>query len=70
MAIKQGEEANKDRLMKIADNELRYLDKEETARFIAWWGRWRTEVGWKRLSRVMTTYAKELQKKVSTTKEE
>jgi len=63
MALKQPEEANKDRLMKIADNELRDLDKEQVARFIAWWGKWRTEVGWKRMSRVLTTYAKELQKK-------
>ncbi len=60
MPIKQPEETNKDRLMKIADNELRELiDKKEAERFIRWWLRWRTEVGWKRLSRLLTTYSKE-----------
>lgn len=59
MAIKQGEEANKDRLMKIADNELRYIGKEETKRVAMWWDKHRTSVGWKRLARVLTTYGKE-----------
>lgn len=57
------EEQNKDRLMKIADNELRDLDKEQVSEFINWWGNWRTEVGWKRMSRILTTYAKEIKKK-------
>lgn len=56
------EEQTKDRLMKIADNELRDLDKEQSARFIVWWNKWRNEVGWKRMARVLTTYAKEIHK--------
>ena len=59
MALKQGEEANKDRLMKIAENELRYIGKEETKRVATWWDKHRTDVGWKRLARVLTTYGKE-----------
>jgi len=62
MPIKKGEEAAKDRLMKIADNELRDLDKEQVARFIIWWGKWRNDVGWKRLARILTNYAREIQK--------
>ena len=58
--MKQPEEMNKDRSMKIADNELRnVLEKSEVEAVLKWWGRWRTEVGWKRLSRILTTYSKE-----------
>jgi hypothetical protein len=57
-----GEEQTKDRLMKIADNELRDLDKEQVEKFILWWGKWKNSVGWKRLARVLTNYAKEVQK--------
>lgn len=63
MAIKTKEQAKKDNLMKQADKELRSFKKEEITDVMNWWGKWRVSVGWRRLSRVLTTYAKELQKK-------
>ena len=58
----QPEESNKNRLALIADNELRgLLTKEEAAPFMKWWGQHRTEVGWKRLAKLLTVYAKEFQ---------
>lgn len=56
----QPEESNKNRLALIADNELRHmLTKEESEKFMLWWSRHRNEVGWKRLAKLLTVYAKE-----------
>lgn len=55
----QVEESNKDRKAIIADNALRDIPKDEVIKVLKWWDRFRGEVGWRRLSKVMTTYAKE-----------
>lgn len=62
MAMKTKEQMKKDNLMKQADKELRSFKKEDVLDVMNWWGKWRVSVGWRRLARVMTTYAKELQK--------
>ena len=56
----QAEESNKNRLAIIADNELRELiDRDQAARFMKWWDKWRAEVGWRRMSKLLTIYSKE-----------
>ena len=55
--MKQTEEANKDRLAQIADNELRNLiSRVQADPIMKWWDKWRTEIGWRRLSKLLTTY--------------
>ena len=62
MSTKQPEEMNKDRLARIANNELRsFVEKEQAEPFMRWWLRWRTEVGWRRMSKLLTVYSKEFQ---------
>ena len=60
MAKLQVEESNKNREAIIADNALRILPEEEVIKVLRWWDRFRGGVGWRRLSKLMTAYAKEL----------
>jgi len=60
MSKLQVEESNKNREAIIADNALRNLPEEEVIKVLRWWDRFRGGVGWRRLSKVMTAYAKEL----------
>lgn len=59
MSKLQVEESNKNREAIIADNALRNLPEEEVIKVLRWWDRFRGGVGWRRLSKVMTAYAKE-----------
>lgn len=59
MAKLQVEESNKNREAIIADNALRDLPEEEVIKVLKWWDRFRGSVGWRRMSKVMTAYAKE-----------
>jgi len=69
MQKKNPEEMNKDREARIADNAIRDLPQEEVIKVLRWWGRFRSSVGWRRLSRIMTTYAKEIRNQESNLKE-
>jgi hypothetical protein len=54
------EESKKNVAMSQADDDLREIPIDEIQKIIDWWNYWRIPVGWRRLSKVMTVYAKEI----------
>ena len=54
------EESKKDTLAFQADEDLRDIPVDAIERFLKWWNYWRPRTGWRRLSKVVTAYAKEL----------